>query len=175
MDGLIEERMTTTQNETNTQQPAKEPMQDQGGQSEQADQEAYEKVIIAGSKILYDEQTNPGIMKMIEDGQDDMPNTLAQIVLMIFEQLDEQSNGQVPQQVIIPAASDLLIEVIELTEEAGIADIDDQTEIKATSIILKSLFDKYGVTEEEVRQYLDTLSEEDVKGYAGELQQQGEM
>ncbi len=136
---------------------AADPMaEEQGTKDEQA---SYEKVVLAASEVLYDEKSSRGVTQMLQSGGD--PATaMAQVTVMIMVQLDEKSGGTIPEEVILPAAVEVLELVAELATSQKIFEVDEATLNRAAQQMVMSMADEYGVEEEEIAQMMEGLDPE---------------
>lgn len=85
------------------------------------DQVATKRVVLAGMKLMYDEKTFPtfkaGMMKNMP-----MPDKLATEAAGLVKTLNDKANGSIPRQVLIPAASMLMLEIAKFMKDAKIAE-----------------------------------------------------
>lgn len=84
------------------------------------DQLATRRVVLAGMKLMYDVKTFPtfkqGMMKKMP-----MPDKLATEAAGLVKMLQDKANGSIPRQVLIPAASMLMLEIAKFMEDVGLA------------------------------------------------------
>lgn len=159
MNGLMQSNMQQPSQQSNSQmQSEKTPQEGATG-----DQGAYEKVVLAGAKVLYDDQTHDAIMQTLQAGKDNPARALSNVVSNIITQLNEKAGGKIPQQVILPAASELLSMVTELAEASGLFQPDDKITDSAYMGIVKSMIEKYPPPPEDVNNFLNSLNEEDIQ------------
>ena len=104
------------------------------------DQIATKRVVLAGMKLMYDEKTFPtfkaGMMKRMP-----MPEKLATEAAGLVKTLNDKANGSIPRQVLIPAASMLMLEIAKFMKDAKIAKPTPE-EIKAAYAKLVPLMAK---------------------------------
>ena len=103
------------------------------------DLEAFEKVVLAGMKIMYDKSTfkifQAGMMK---EGVP-LPQRLANEAAGLMKMLMDKSGGKIPPQIIVPAATMLMMEMGKFMTEAGIAEPTGEDMRAASGILLKLL------------------------------------
>ncbi len=114
-------------------------------------QAAYDRVVLAGMKILYDPATNPHILAMLRAGQIAPAQTVARVVVLIIEQMDKISKNTMPTEVVLPAASELLMDVGQLAEKAGIFPFPLQVAFKAMQGLVIGLAQYFGVSLQEIQ------------------------
>lgn len=85
----------------------------------QKDNDALQRVILAGMRMLYDPKTFPMFKQGISTKQP-LANILALQTAGLIKLLDKKANHQIPKQVIAPAAVMLLAEIARFMNEAGL-------------------------------------------------------
>jgi len=136
------------------------------------EQEAYNKVVMAGMKILFEnEKTKNGIEKQLKSGADKPAEILAEVAATIILQLDEQSKGQIPETVIIPAATEILEQVRDLADSLNIFPIDKAVENKAAQLMNAILMEQYGTTPEQMNDVMGQVDPEELQRI--QLEQEG--
>ncbi len=104
---------------------------------------AYERVLQAGIKLMFDPRTRAETMQMIAAPGDPVQK-IAQGVGSVMVVLFEQSNGTMPQQIIIPVAVELVMHVVEVVREAG-AEISNEQVGAATEQTINFIMQKFGI------------------------------
>lgn len=136
------------------------------------EQEAFERTKLAAEKILYTEKTGDELMKMVstantpEDG-------IAEVASMVVLQVDEASGMRVPEQVILPVAQEVVADLVEMTNEAGIGEIDNATAQRIMSKVTTDLMEAYGTGEQEMTGFVNEIGEEQAKRMLTEMGQAG--
>lgn len=128
------------------------------------EQEAYEKVVLAGMKILYDDKTRDKVLAMVKQSKDDPARAMAMAAQTLILQMDEQSGGTIPQEIILPAAAEILEHLAELVNESGLAQVDETVLGDAGQQLLMGLAQAYDVSPEEVQELLASVPPEQVEG-----------
>lgn len=108
------------------------------------DMDALERVVLSGQKLMYDPKTFP----MLKDGlmrEGPMPSKLSVQAAGIIKLLDDRAQGGIPKQVIIPAATALLFEMVDLVKQAGLAELSEEDVKKAMSLLVQIILKEYGV------------------------------
>ena len=91
----------------------------------QKDNDALQKVVLAGMRMLYDPKTFPMFKQGITTKQP-LGNILALQTAGLIKMLDKKANHQIPKQVIAPAAVMLLAEIAKFMNEAGLVKPTEQ-------------------------------------------------
>lgn len=173
--GIIDQQMQPPQPAAPAAQGAPEAApeaapQGGGGEATPQEQEAYERVVMAGMKVLYDESTHPAVMKMLAGGEAPEKD-ISDTVVMVMLQLDKKSGGKIPQVVIIPAAVELTSLAAELGTQAGIFQADDRIVARAVQMVMIGLGQEYGVDPAEVQEVINSLDPETVRKMVDEQRQ----
>lgn len=104
------------------------------------DQLAIRKVVMAGMKVMYDPKTFPefkqGMLKQMP-----MPQKLATEAAGLMKLLQDKAQGAIPRQILLPAASMLLLEIAKFMSDAGFGKPTPQ-DIKAAGQVLLQLMPK---------------------------------
>jgi hypothetical protein len=140
-------------------------------QATPAEQDAYNRVVTAGIKILYDKSTHDGIVNMLRSG--DPADALAKTVSTIMVQLDEKSGGKIPETVILPAAAELLDETAKLATAAKIFQADQKTLAVAMQKLVADLGEKYGVNPDQIKSLLQSVPPDQLQSIVAEQSQYG--
>lgn len=84
-------------------------------------QDAYERVCMAGMKVLFeDDQMHQQIVQRLEaDDGKPIDQKLSNGIVNMMGMLFKKSGGKMPGQVIIPAAVYLLMQMIEFVQKSG--------------------------------------------------------
>ncbi len=109
-------------------------------------QQAYDRLVLAGMKILYDPHTNGPIMQMLNAGKIAPGQTVGRVVVLLIEQMDKVSKNTIPTEVVLPAASELLMDVGHLAQTAGIFQFGLPVAFKAMQVMVIALAQYFGVS-----------------------------
>ena len=134
------------------------PPQEAGATPE--DQEAYDRVVMAGIKVLSGKKSNASIMKMLEQQADDPAKALAEAASVIMLQLDDKAGGKIPEGVILPAAAEILEEVAEFAQKSGTFAVEQTVVDQATELMITRLAQEYGVDKAETQAFLDSADQQ---------------
>ena len=128
------------------------------------EQEAYERVVLSGIKILSDPKANSSIMTMLSNEDVGEPEErLAKVASAIFSQIDEKSGGKIPEGVIIHSAGEILENVAEFANEAGVIQVDSQVQNKASQHLMMAIGEEYDIDPDEIQQVMSEMSDQDLQ------------
>ena len=85
---------------------------------EPKDRESLDRVVLAGQKFMFSKETH-GYMQQILDAEGDMSEKLGMGIVQLMAVLMQQSKGNMPPQIIMPAAAILLAKACEYIERTG--------------------------------------------------------
>jgi hypothetical protein len=128
------------------------------------EQEAFDKVVLAGMKAIYDESAHQNIMNMLKSAEP--ADALAQTTITLMLELEKKSNGQIPEAVILPAATELLAELATLGGTAGLFKPEEAMIVKAMQKMVYGLAETYDVSEQEVAELMRAFPQEQVSQFA---------
>ena len=158
--------------------PGIEPGEDTiGGEFEGAErateeeQEAVDRLVLAARKILFEnKETRSRVEARLEQGEENLEETIANETVMIVTGIDEKSKGTIPEVAILPAAGQILMEVSEMAKALGLS-IDQNVMSHAWQIAEMKLAEQYGVEPREAQELMDSLGQEQVQAMATQQQQ----
>lgn len=152
------------------QEPAGNETAQQGQESDvptPEEQEAYERTVLSGIKALTAPESNPQIMEMLA-GEGEPAQKLASVTNAIISQLDEQSGGTIPEVVIMPAAGEILENVVEFANESGVMAVDANVQNQATQHLIMELANTYDISPEDLQELSAGMSEDELGGIVKE-------
>lgn len=123
---------------------------------------AYDRVVLAGMKLLFDKKTNQKIVAAMNGKQapDDLiAENIAGLVMLLFK----QSKNSIPQQVLIPAAIDLALQFAEFMQRVGTIQVDEQVMASALQKIVFKLFEAFGVKQDQLMSGISKMQEIDMR------------
>ena len=140
------------------------PGQQAGGdQATPEEQEAYERVVLAASEVLYEPKTSKPILESLKASADDPAQAIGQVAVMIIQQLDDKSNGTIPEVVIAQAAAEIAEMVAELGHSKGLFEVDEAVINRAGQVMLMGLAEAYDIDPEEIRALMESMDPAEVE------------
>lgn len=160
MEGIIQENMGRPEGEDITPQSVQ-----QGIEMPPELQEAYERVVLAGMKVMFSEQTHK---LMLDELQRQGPvaerlgKGIAGLMLMLFK----ESNGTMPPQVMIPAGMDLLVQAADFINQAKLETVTNQNIGDASEVMIGVLMDKFGVPQGKFMEMVGSFDRDAIEAQA---------
>lgn len=123
------------------------PVADDGAHPDQA---AYQRVVQAAMKVIYDSQHGQEIMNILQHSQSPAQG-LADATYMLMSELVQLSKGTMPKSVIVPVGKEVMGLIAEMAQKAGIAE-SPQIMQQAMQIIAQKMAQQSGVSPQQLQQ-----------------------
>jgi hypothetical protein len=114
-------------------------------------QAAYQKIVLAGMKIMFSAQTHPFMVQQLSQ-KGDVVDHVAQYVAGLLGVMYKQSKGTMPIKAAIPAATALMCEALDFLDKSGKLKITDQVVAQCTKGVAAYVLQKFGVTPQRLAQ-----------------------
>lgn len=106
--------------------------------------QAYDRVLTAGMKMLYSSEASEMVQNLIMDDKVPVANKLGEGVGNLMIMMDNQGNGTIPKEVIIPVGIALMFEAADYLFEVGVEVTEDDLG-KAIELLLTTVMTGYGL------------------------------
>lgn len=114
-------------------------------------QEAFARVIKAGMKVMFSEQTHDLMMEQLsQDG--DMPKVIGEGIGGLMLMLYQKSNQTMPGEVIVPAGIYLLAEGADFLEKIMGEEMPPDIIGDAVEVMLDLMMEKFGINPDQFKQ-----------------------
>lgn len=114
-------------------------------------QPVIQKMVQAGEKFLYSEETRDLLVQQLnEQGEPD--EVIGDGVAKLMAILLNQSKGTAPMEVLIPASAIILCEALDLLEQSGQVQLDNEFVAQCFQSMTSSLLQLLGVTPEKMEE-----------------------
>lgn len=100
-------------------------------------QDAYQRTLTAGLKVLYSDETREQVVEALKSGPDPA-ESMATMAASIMMELSKQSQGKMPREVMLPAAMVLLAYIAEMAHAVKI-ELNEEMLATATRSMLDKL------------------------------------
>lgn len=115
-------------------------------------QDQYERLVMAGKKVLYSEQMAPQIQELLQ-GPGELGEKLGQGVVALLAVLIDKANGTLPPQLIIPAGIELVVEAGNFLKDAG-QKVTSNDIAEGTASLVNEVLQRAGVSVDQLPQLL---------------------
>lgn len=133
-------------------------------------QNAYERVVVAGMKVMFSKETNKYVLSAIEgqgSNAEKLGGGVAELLIMLFA----QSNKTMPPQVIIPAGTELVVQAADFVKQAGLMEVTNQDIGDGIQVMISLVLKAFGADPQKLFQ---KISQFDSSQLPNILQQQGQ-
>ena len=124
-------------------------------------QEAYERVVIAGMKVMFSKESHKFMLKELQrEGPMDqrLGNGIAGLMLLLVK----ESNNTIPPEVIIPAGMKLMMEAVDFMRETGLGQPTNAEIGGGMQIMISTILEKFGIAPDKMEQMLNQYSNENI-------------
>jgi hypothetical protein len=120
-------------------------------------QESFSKVITAGMRVMFSEETHDMMIEQLEQEGDLAQNVgmaIAGLMLLLFK----KSNNTMPAEIIVPAGIYLLAQGADFIEKVTGEEITPEIVATATQVMVETIADKFGVKKEQLMSGVEAMS-----------------
>lgn len=131
-------------------------------------QEAYERVVIAGMKVMFAKETHRIMLKEMQKPgpiAERLGNGIAGLMLLLFK----ESNNTMPPQVIIPAGMELLMQAVDFMRQTGMEKPTNEDIGNAIQTMITVIMQKFGVDPGKFEQMLNSFDNKNVQAAAQQM------
>lgn len=117
--------------------------------------EAFERVVLAGKKVIYSPEMENAIKQEIAR-EGPIEKKLAEAIVGLMAILDKQSRPRIPVPVLIPAAIELVYDAADFVQQAGLVQEEiTPDQVKTASQLTAMLIAKrYGANDQQIGQMM---------------------
>ena len=132
-------------------------------------QQAYERVVVAGMKMMFSKETNKYMLKQLE-GEGSMAEKLGGGIAELMIALFLESNKTMPPQVIIPAGTELLVQAADFINKSGLAEVTNRDVGDGIQMMMSLIFRQFGIDPDKLMQKIDQFDPSQIQQMAMEQQ-----
>jgi hypothetical protein len=159
-EGLIQEKMARPEGDELTPEAVKN-----GIKIPPDMQEAYDRVVVAGMKIMFSKETH-GVMLKEMQKEGPVAQRLGQGVAGLMLVMVKESNETMPPQIIIPAGVELLMQAVDFMKKTDLANPTNEEIGQAIQIMITTIMEKFGVDPAKFEQMLNQFDNTNVNAAA---------
>lgn len=120
-------------------------------------QDGYDRIIAAGMKFMFSQETHGEVISFLE-GQDPLEEKLSSGIFYLMMNMIQQASGAFPEELIIPAGIDLILQAAEFAEQTGMGEVTPDVIANAIQKYVFLVAEKAGVPQDKVLGGIDKLS-----------------
>lgn len=117
-------------------------------------QDAYERVVLAGMKVMFSKETHRLMLKEIE-GEGPIAERLGRGIAGLVLALVMKANYTLPPEVLVPAGLELMMQAVDFLRKTGAANVTDSEIGEAFQVFMRVLFEKFGVDSAQIEQLVN--------------------
>ena len=118
--------------------------------------DAYDRVLTAGMKMMYSADNSQMMQEIIMDESIPIANKLGEGIANLLVMMDNQGNGSIPKEVLVPVGVALMFEAADYLFEVGIEftenDLGD-----ALELLIRSVLVGYGIDPSKIDNVIDDM------------------
>lgn len=118
--------------------------------------DAYDRVLTAGMKMMYSADNSQMMQEIIMDETIPIANKLGEGIANLLVMMDNQGNGSIPKEVLVPVGVALMFEAADYLFEVGIEftenDLGD-----ALELLIRSILVGYGIDPSKIDNVIDDM------------------
>lgn len=127
--------------------------------------DAYERVVTAGMKMMYAPENAEMIQGLILNDEIPVANKLGEGIANLLIMMDNQGNGTIPKEILIPVGVTLMFEAADYLYEVGI-EVTEEDLGKGLEIMIEDVFVGYGIDPAQMEKVIDDMGKK--LGFEGE-------
>lgn len=124
-------------------------------------QEAYERVVVAGMKVMFSKESHQMMLKEIQ-GEGPVSEKLGKGIAGLMLLLFKESNETIPPQVIIPAGVELLVQAADFVKKSDIEQVTNEDIGNAIEVFITMILDKFGADSKQIMAMVNQYSGENL-------------
>jgi len=124
-------------------------------------QEAYERVVIAGMKVMFSKETHKLMLDELQK-EGSVGEKLGKGIAGLMLLLVTKSNNTIPPQIIIPAGVNLISQAGDFMRKSKLENITNADIADAMEIMISAVLDKFGVSPDKINEMVNQYSNENI-------------
>ncbi|NBV88392.1 MAG: hypothetical protein EBR88_02605 [Betaproteobacteria bacterium] len=118
-------------------------------------QEAYERVVLAGMKLLFSKETNKAVIGVLQAQDGDLAERLGKSIAGLLAELYRTSNQSMPPQVIIPAGVELLMQAADFIRKSKLEPINNKVIGDSMDVMVTTVLQMFKLDPGKIVQFVD--------------------
>lgn len=131
-------------------------------------QEAYDRVVLAGMKIMFSKDSHKLMLKELQK-PGPVGQKLGQGIAGLMLILVKESNNSIPPAVLIPAGIQLMMQAVDFMRQTGMEKVTNQDIGDGMELMIMTLMEKFGASPEKVQQMLNQFDNQNVQAAAQQM------
>ena len=118
-----------------------------------ADKSAYDKIVMAGMKVMFSKDTHGQLLEGLQESEDKMTSAVEGVIGLLGI-LYKQSRNTMPIGPMILAGQSLMMEALDFMEQGGMIEVTPELLGEATQKYIETLLPKLGVTPDKMEEMM---------------------
>lgn len=131
-------------------------------------QNAYDRVVTAGMKIMFDKNSHQLLLKEIQ-GPGSTGEKLGKGIVGLMMVMFQKSNKTMPPAVMVPAGLELLMQAADFANKAGLMKVTNKDIGEGVDIMINLLLKAFGVKPQQIQQMLNQYDNRNVDAAAQQM------
>lgn len=123
-----------------------------------SNREVFDKLVRAGTKVIYNQQTFSKLTEGLADSQDPVGD-IAKGMVAVLHMMAQKARGTIPQDVLVQAGIALLIDALDFAEQSGLVKIGKEELTAATTQYIEALLPTVGMTPQKMGGMLEGVKQ----------------
>lgn len=115
-------------------------------------QDAYERMVLAGRKVMFSQETHESSMSQLMKEQGPIADRLGRSIAGLVALLFSESGNALPPMVLIPVGTNLLSDAADFLNESGTEKVTNADLAEAMGTMIETLFEAFGITPEKIQE-----------------------
>jgi hypothetical protein len=141
--------------------------QDEGGETPDENNPAFQEALTYAYKALYEAQAAKDVARQLKAAQT-LADGMADVAYNITSVVDERTDGQVPDELLVPLAMNVLEEVSAIAEAANLQPQPEDVAVAFKTMILRYMGEQ-GVDTTQLQQAMDQVDPSEFRKAAGSM------
>jgi len=120
-------------------------------------QDGYDRIVAAGMKFMFSKETHEEVIGFLQGG-DPLDEKLSGGIFYLMMNMIQQASGAFPEELIIPAGNDLILQAGEFADGTGMDQVTPEIIANAIQKYVFLVAEKAGVRQEKVMGGIDKLA-----------------
>lgn len=120
--------------------------------------EAFDKLVKAGGKVIYDQKTFAQLSQGLAESQTPVED-IAKGMVAVLNMMAHRARGTIPHDALLQAGMALLIDALDFAEQAGLVKVGKEELATATTEFIEALLPSVGMTPGKLSDMLGQLEQ----------------
>ena len=120
--------------------------------------DSYDRVVTAGMKMLYSQENAEMMHSIVLNDEIPVANKLGEGIANLMVMMDNQGNGTIPKEIMVPAGITLMFEAADYLFEIGV-EVTEEDLGAALELLMKGILVGYGIDPAAMDKVIDAMGQ----------------